>query len=187
MGYLGDDGNLSDVSEEDVERAGRKARAFLEEGWYRCALVEDEVQVKPWGTGLNMQFQVLSGEFTNQRIFDYLCVRHSRSDDAERIARAKLKAFGIAVGAKNPDDMSNTDPYMNKPLMLEVIREAPKDAKYGDAEDGKQARVGRVLSVAKWKEEHADEPTPGVGVRNGAAPKPAAPPPPAVENDDIPF
>lgn len=187
MAYLGDDGNLSDVTEEQVERAGKAAFRQLEEGWYRAALVEDEAQVKPWGVGLNMQFQVLDGEFTNQRIFDYLCVRHSRSEDAERIARAKLKAFAIAAGAKNPDDVTDTGPLMNKPIMLEVIRTEPKDAKYADA-DGKQARVGRVVSVAKWKAEHLGEPTPGMTARKPAvAPKPAPQPDNFDMGDEPPF
>lgn len=189
MAYLGDDGRLNDVSEEDVERTKRGARALLEEGWYRCALVEDEAQPKSWGIGLAMQYQILDGTYSEQRIFDYLCVRHSRSEQAEQIARSKLKAFAIAAGAKNPNDVTDTAPLYGRPVMLRVFREAD-DTKYAES-DGCKPRIGSIVSVAEWKDQHKDEPLPGV--RNGPVPNNSPPaskqeetPPPAGD-DDIPF
>ena len=187
MAFLGSDGDLSDVSQESVERAGRGARRMLEAGWYRVALVEDEAKPYSWGTGLSMQFQILSGEYENQRVFDFLCVRHASSDQAEQIARAKLKALAIAAGAKNPDDLTDTSVLYGKPVMVEVYREKQSDPKYGD-EDGCKAKPGQFASIAKWKLEHDGEPTPGV-TRKGvaAAPVKAAPKSAPVEDDEIPF
>lgn len=189
MAYLGSDGNLSDVSEEAVERAGRGVRRMLEPGWYRCALVEDEAKPYAWGTGLSLQFQILTGDFENQRVFDFLCVRHAQSETAEQIARAKLKALAIAAGIKNPDDLEDTSVLYNRPIMVEVYREKQKDKTYAD-EDGCKAKPGQFVSVAKWKLEHDGEPTPGV-TRKGWAPAVAPKPAPAktetTGDEDIPF
>ncbi len=154
MAYLGNVGNLSNVTEEEVERAGRGARKMIEPGWYRCALVEDEAKAYSWGTGLSMQFQIIEGEYENQRVFDFLCVSHAQSEQAEQIARAKLKALAIAAGAKNPDDMTDTSVLYGKPVMIEVFRDKQKDPKYAD-EDGCKAKPGAFKSVAEFKAENA--------------------------------
>lgn len=163
MAYLGSDGDLRDVTAEEVERAerGRGNGMLLEEGWYRCALIEDEVKVKSWGTGLSLQFQIIDGDFANYRVFDFLCLRHSTSEQAQRIARAKLKALGIAAGAKDPENIPNTDELHGKPVMVEVKREPQSEARFAD-EDGCKPKVNRILSVSAWKEKHRDEPLPGV-------------------------
>lgn len=181
MAYLGEDGNLSGVSEEDVERANRGGRKMIEPGWYRCMLVEDEAKPYRWGTGLSMQFQIIDGEFENQRVFDFLCVRHNDSEQAEQIARAKLKAFAIAAGAKNPDDISDTSVLFNKPVMIEVYRDKQKDPKYAD-EDGCKAKPGQFKSVAAFKAEQGGA-APAPAVKS----KPASRPAPAPEDGDIPF
>lgn len=168
MAFLGEDGMLGDVSEEAVASVGKGASGPLPAGWYRCALVEDEAQPKPWGVGLSMQFQILDGEHENRRIFDYLCVRHTTSQQAEEIARAKLKAFAIAAGSKAPDNMRDTAPYYGKPVMVEVYR-SRDDEKYAD-EDGKKARIGSFKSVAEYRAEHGSAPVPN----NSPAPEPSA-------------
>lgn len=183
MAFLGDDGNLSGVSEEEVERANRGGRKMIEAGWYRCMLVEDEAKPYSWGTGLSMQFQIIEGEHENQRVFDFLCVRHAKSEKAEQIARAKLKAFAIAAGAKNPDDLSDTSVLFNKPVMIEVYRDEQKDAKYAD-EDGCKAKPGQFKSIADYKSEFGGAPAPAPAMKS----KPASQPAPAPEDDDtIPF
>lgn len=186
MAFIGDDGNLSGVTDEDVERANRGGRKMIEAGWYRCMLVEDEAKPYRWGTGLSMQFQIIDGEYENQRVFDFLCVRHVDSEQAEQIARAKLKAFAIAAGAKNPDDMSDTGVLYNKPVMIEVYRDKQKDPKYAD-EDGCKAKPGQFKSVAEWKaEQNGAEAKPAA--KPAAKSKPANKPAPAPEDDDtVPF
>lgn len=189
MAFLGDDGRLDDVSEEDVERAGKAPNQMLPAGWYRVALVEDEAQMKEWGVGLSMQFQVLTGDYADRRVFEYLCVRHGRKEQAEKIARAKLKAFALAAGAKNPDDVSDTEALYNRPVMVEVYRETQKgdQAKYAE-EDGCKARIGAFMTVADFKAQKPDAPMPGVQRKSqAAAPPPTPEPTPAPVDDDIPF
>lgn len=185
MAWLGEAGNLSGVTDEQVERAGRGARKMIPPGWYRCALVEDEAKPYHWGTGLSLQFQIISGEFENQRVFDFLCVQHSTSETAEQIARAKLKALAIAAGVKNPDDMEDTAVLYNKPVMIEVYREEQTDPKYGDA-DGCKAKPGAILSVVKWKEEHGGQPA-LKAAPTAARPKPVSRPAPESRDEEIPF
>lgn len=183
MAFLGDDGDLSNVSEEAVERANRGGRKLIEAGWYRAMLVEDEAKSYRWGTGLSMQFQIISGEYENQRVFDFLCVRHIESEQAESIARAKLKALALAAGIKNPDDLSDTAVLYNKPVMVEVFRDKQKDPKYAD-EDGCKAKPGQFMSVAAWKAEHGGQPAPKAA---SAKPKAVSRPAPEPSYEEPPF
>ena len=187
MAFLGEDGMLNDVTEDAVAAVGKGGGRPIPAGWYRAALVEDEVQVKHWGTGLSMQFQILGGDFENRRVFDYLCVRHSTSEQAEEIARAKLKAFGIAAGAKNPDDMRQTDPFYNRPVMIEVRRETPDDPKYGDEEDGRQARIADFMSVSEFKLKDDASAPQAAAPTNSPGAEPALKPLAEHAEDDIPW
>ena len=92
MAFLGADGMLNDVTEDAVASVGKGGGKPIPAGWYRAALVEDEAQPKNWGTGLSMQFQILGGDFENRRVFDYLCVRHATSEQAEASARLRRSA-----------------------------------------------------------------------------------------------
>ncbi len=180
MAYLGTDGNLSDVSSEDVDNVGRGQSGPVPAGWYRAALIEDEAQAKSWGTGLSVQFVILEGEYQNRRVFDYLCVRHATSATAEAIARAKLKALAVAAGVKDPDNLSETDPLYHRPVMMEV-RRTPEDSQYAE-EDGKRARPNAFLSTAAYRAEmgQASKST----QRQTRAPSRTASKP---DPDDIPF
>jgi len=179
MAHLGEAGQLDDVSQEALESVGKGGSGgMIPAGWYRVALVEDEAQSKSWGTGLSQQFQILDGPLKGRRIFDYLCVRHSTSAKAEEIARAKLKAFAVAAGAKNPNNVTDTEPYYGKPVMMEVRRETQENEKYAD-EDGKKAEPADFVSCSEFKAwgSTASAPT------NSTRAQPSAPPP----EDDIPF
>lgn len=182
MSYLGSDGRLDDVTDEAVESVGKGTGKLIPPGWYRVALVEDEVSVKDWGTGLSQQFQILDGEFENRRVFDYLCVRHAKSEKAEEIARAKLKSLALAAGIKDPDDLSETDVLKNRPVMMRVTR-VKADGDYGD-EDKKQARPQEFVSVKDYRETIEEREGP-----QAAAPtnSPKATPAPAVDDSEIPF
>lgn len=170
MAQLGDDGVLNDVTEDALASVGKGGGKIIPAGWYRAALIEDEAQAKSWGTGLSMQFQIIEGDFSNRRVFDYLCVRHATSEKAEEIARAKLKAFAIAAGSRTPDDMRDTSRFYNKPVMIEVRREKPEEEKYAE-EDGKEARIGDFLSVGEYRAEQSDAPSsPGPANSPGASP-----------------
>ncbi len=183
MAFLGDAGNTTEVNEDEMNQS--RGYRLLEAGWYRAALAEDVAQIKPWGVGLKLQFTILTGDYENQRIFEYLCVQHT-SEEAQHIARVKLRELAVAAGHKTPDDVQDTATMYGVPIMVEVYRAIEKEEKYAD-EDGKKARVGQFMSVTKWKAEHSDEPMPGV---TKTAAKAAAPPPnnsPPAATDDIPF
>ncbi len=158
MAYLGTDGNLSDVTDEEAARAGQGgAPRLIEPGWYRCALIEDEAQAKEWGTGLSMQFQIIDGDFANYRVFEYLCIRHDTRPKAQQIAKAKLKAIAAAAGAKDPSNIEDTEEIYGKPLMLKVKREQQVNPTFAD-EDGCKAKIVAVLSVAEWRKEQVTAP-----------------------------
>lgn len=190
MAYLGADGNLSDVTDEEVDRAGKGGEIrLITPGWYRCALIEDEAQAKKWGTGLSMQFQIIEGDFANYRVFEYLCIRHNTSPKAQQIAKAKLKAFARAAGSKDPSNVESTDELYGKPLMLKVAREKQDDPKFAD-EDGCKAKVVAALSIAEWRAENAG----GAQLPLGKAKqRPAAPlasqaaSPAPYDDNEIPF
>ena len=171
MAFLGEDGMLGDVTQEAVDSVGKGGGEPVQAGWYRAVLLEDEAQPKSWGTGLSQQFQIIDGPFSERRVFDYLCIRHSTSEKAEEIARAKLKALAIAVGAKNPNDVSNTDILKRKPIMMEVRREEQDDAKYAD-EDGRKAKPANFVSCDEFKAMDAATPSPVPTNSPGAEPPP---------------
>lgn len=179
MAFLGDDGRLDDVTEDALASVGKGGGGPVPAGWYRVALVEDEAQSKPWGVGLSMQFQILDGDYAERRVFDYLCVRHQTSAKAEEIARAKLKAFAIAAGAKDPNNVTNTEPFYGRPVMMKVIR-TPEEEKYAD-EDGKKARPGDFLSVKEYRE------TVGKDAPKAKASAPPQPPPSDPFDEEPPF
>ena len=187
MAFLGQSGSTAEVDPEEVnqKRGGR----ILDAGWYRAALIEDEAGPYDWGVGLNMQFQILTGDFAPQRIFEFLCIEHTK-EKVQHIARIRLRELAIAAGHKSPEDVQDTGSIYNVPVMVEIYR-AKDDSKYAEP-DGKRPRVGQFMSVAEWKANHSDEPMPGVGrapAPNNSPPPVAAAPPPAAppDDDDLPF
>jgi len=187
MAFLGTAGNTSEGNEDEMNktRGGR----LLEAGWYRAALVEDEVKEYDWGTGLNLQLQILTGLYENQRIFDFLCIQHTKSEQAQHIAKVRLRELGVAAGHKTPDNIEDTQPMYNTPIMVEVYR-AKDDTKYAE-EDGRKARVGQYMTVKQWKTEKANQHMPGVSktVPNNSPPQsdPVRDEAPPMDDSDIPF
>lgn len=179
MAHLGQAGNTSEVGEDELNK--KRGSRLLEAGWYRAALIEDEAKSYQWGTGLNMQFQILTGDYENQRIFDFLCIEHSKSEQAQHIARVKLRELAVAAGHRTPDDVQDTDAMYGSPVMVEVYR-AKDDTKYAE-EDGRKARIGQFMSVRKWKEQMGSAPMPGV---NAPVPK-VSPPPSDTASDELPM
>ena len=183
MANLGRAGNVAEVSDEEMNQ-NRGGGALLENGWYRCALVKDTLVTPSWGTGLNMELQVITGDFENRRIFEFLCLEHDRSEKAQHIARVKLKEFATAAGHRG-DDIPDTDRFYGKPVMVKVYRAVEENEKYAE-EDGKKPRVDQFMSCEQWKAEKSDEPTPGLQRKKQTPAREEAPPPPA-DDDDIPF
>ena len=189
MAFLGTAGDTTEVQEEEMNQ--KRGGSLLEAGWYRVALVEDEAKPYGWGTGLNMQFQILTGDYADRRLFDFLCIEHHKSEKAQHIARVKLREFATAAGHRSPE-IEDTTPLYNKPVMVEVYRAKEEEEKYAD-EDGRKARIGQFLSVDAWKLSHAGEHMPGVAKKKAAlavakAPIPnSSPAPYQADDDEIPF
>lgn len=183
MSYLGAIGDTSGVRDEDMNQ--KRSGKPIEPGWYRVALEKDEVKHAEWGTGLNMELVILDGEFEGRKLFEFLCLEHRRSEEAQRIARVKLRELATAAGHKTPDNIEDTDALMGRPVMAEVYR-AKEASQYAEA-DGKKPRIGQFLSVARWRSEYGSDPAPAPK----AAPtksKPASRPAPAPEDEDsVPF
>lgn len=169
MAYIGQLGNTSEVSDDELNK--KRTGKPLEAGWYRVALEKDEAKVADWGTGLSMEFVVLSGDFEGRKLFDFLCIEHRKSEQAQHIARVRLRELATAAGHQTPDNVEETEDLYGRPVMAQVYR-AKDTSDYAD-EDGKKARIGQFLSVDRWKAECADEPTPGITRGTKMAPPPA--------------
>lgn len=183
MTYLGTIGDTSEVRDEDMnqKRTGKPIQA----GWYRVALEKDDVKYAHWGIGLSMEFQILDGEYEGRKLFEFLCLEHRTSEEAQKIARTKLRELAVAAGHKTPDNVEDTDALMRRPVMVEVYR-AKDQSEYADA-DGKKPRIGQFLSVARWKSEYGSDPTPTPSPK-AVKSKPASRPAPVPEDDsEVPF
>lgn len=159
MADIGSAGNTSSVKPEEMNQSRGRGLLVLAEGWYRAALEKDEFQDCRGGKMLSMTFRILDGEYRDYRIFDRLVIVHEK-EKAQHIARIRLREFATAAGHKTPENVTNTDVLIGKPVMIKVYR-AEEDSKYADA-DGKKAQVDQYLSVERFKAEKADEPMPGV-------------------------
>lgn len=159
MAKLGSAGNTSGVKPEEMNQSRGRGLLVLAEGWYRAALEKDEFGPCRNGQMLSMTFRILDGEYRDYRIFDRLVVVHS-NEKAQHIARIRLREFATAAGHKTPENVTDTDVLIGKPVMIRIYR-SPEDAKYADG-DGKKAQVDQYLSVEKFRAEKSDEPQPGV-------------------------
>lgn len=190
MAWLGTAGDTSDVSEEDMNQ--KRSGKPIEAGWYRVALEKDDVKHEEWGVGLKMEFEILDGEYEGRKLFEFLCLEHSRSAEAQKIARTKLRELAVAAGHKTPDNVEDTDVLMRRPVMVEVYRAKlgkNEDPKYADP-DGRKARIGQFISVARWKAENGQAESKPDFVLTRPKSKPAPKPNMRAEipaDDDIPF
>ena len=180
MARLGTAGDTREVGPDEMNR--RRGARPIPAGWYRVALTQDRAETKDWGLGLSMEFAILDGENAGQKLFDYLCVEHHRSEKAQHIARIKLRELATAAGHRTPENVESTDSLYKRPVMAEVYR-ADEETRYAE-EDGKRPRIGQFLSVARWKQEHEsslpDEP------RN-TSPAATRPDPSSWADEEIPF
>ena len=185
MAYLGAAGDTSEVNPDDMNQ--KRSGKPIADGWYRVALDKDEIKHADWGVGLSMQFEILDGEYEGRKLFEFLCLEHSRSEEAQKIARTKLREFATAAGHKTPDQVEDTDALMGRPVMVEVYRAKDK-SDYAEA-DGRKPRIGQFLSVARWKSEYGSDPAPAPKpVPSSGKSKPASRPAPAPYDDsEVPF
>lgn len=179
MAYLGTIGDTSEVKDEDMNQ--KRSGKPIEAGWYRVALEKDEVKHADWGTGLNMEIVILDGEYEGRKLFEFLCLEHRNSEQAQQIARTKLRELATAAGHKTPDNVEDTAVLYGRPVMAEVYR-AKEKSDYAEA-DGKKPRIGQFLSISRWKSEYGSDPMP-VPAKSKPASRPAPAP---VDDDQIPF
>lgn len=182
MAYLGSAGDTSEVRDEDMNQ--KRGGKMIEPGWYRVALDKDETKSADWGTGLNMEFVILDGDYEGRKLFEFLCLEHSRSEEAQRIARVKLRELATAAGHKTPEYVEDTESLYGRPIMAEVYRAKEPNEKYAE-DDGKKPRIGQFLSVKRYKQEVEGVAAPAS--ERPAKSKPASRPAPAPEDDEIPF
>lgn len=105
----------------------------LPAGEYDVVIVGSKVEPTKKGDGklINLELQVLSGEFQNRKIFDRLNLWNP-NEKAVQIARGTLSAICRAVGVLTPRDTSELH---NKPLRVKVA--VRNDDQYGMQNDVK--------------------------------------------------
>jgi hypothetical protein len=99
-------------------------------GWYRCGINETTNRSNKAGTGsyLEIEFEVLDGEFAKRRIWDRLNLDNPNQTAVE-IAMASLSAICHAVGVLTPKS-----PEELKDQILEVqVAVQPAKGSYGES------------------------------------------------------
>ena len=109
--------NLQGFNAEEVQpNQGFEA---IPAGEYEACIVNSEMKQTKDGTGeyLNLEVQIISGEYQNRRLFEKLNLRN-RNEQAVQIARGTLSAICRAVNVLTPNDSSEL--HM-KPLRINVV------------------------------------------------------------------
>lgn len=100
-------------------------------GMYEAVIVASAEKPTRDGHGkyIELELQVLNGQFQNRKIWDRLNM-WNRSDKAVEIARATLSAICRAVGVLTPNDTSELH---NRPLVVKVA--VRKSDEYGESNE----------------------------------------------------
>lgn len=133
-------------------------------GNYVAQIIQSEINPTKSGAGqiLNLQFQILEGEFANRIIFINLNIQNPNAQ-AEQIAQQQLSAICHAVGVMQLQD---TTQLHNKPMAIKVkIR---KDGQYGDRNEISRFDALRQPAVAP----QGYNPPPAAAPTTAAAVKP---------------
>ena len=111
-----------DVSTYETPKSGFD---ILPSGEYPAIVTESVMKITKAGTGeyLSVTMQIVDGEHSGRKIWENLNI-HNPNDVAEQIARANLKALGLACGF---DTLTDTDVLNDVPftLVLGVDRKDP--------------------------------------------------------------
>lgn len=157
-------GNLDDLGFNAAE-VEPNSFDVLPAGEYEVAITDSVRDNTKAGTGqyLQIEMQVLSGQFRGRKLFDRLNIVNP-SAKAQEIARAKLSSICRAVGVLTP---KHSGELHDKPLRVKAVIKT--DPQYGPQN-----------KIAEY------HPANGAAVSATAAPlaPPAGGPPP---NDEIPF
>jgi hypothetical protein len=96
MSYIGVTLKLDEINEND----GKRNRTFepIPEGLYLAKITKAETkQAKSGGTYLSVEFTISGGKFADRKVWTNFTIT-SKSETAERIGRAQLKALCLAIG-----------------------------------------------------------------------------------------
>lgn len=100
----------------------------LPAGEYRVCIVSAPLKPTKSGTGelINLELQVLDGQYQNRKIFDRINWKN-QNPKAQEIGRARLSSICRAVGVLTPKDTSE---LLNRPLRCKV--KIKRSEQYGD-------------------------------------------------------
>ena len=123
-------GNLSGFNANNVEP---QSFDVLPAGEYEAVITASQVKPTSKGDGkfLELQLQVINGQFQNRVLFDRLNLWNP-SDKAVQIAQGTLSSICRAVGVLTPNDSADLH---NKPLRVKIT--VRKSDEYGDRNEVK--------------------------------------------------
>ena len=161
-GNLG--GNLSGFDASKVDPG--EGFDVLPAGEYDVVITKSERKATKDGTGayLNLEMQVLNGQFQNRRIYDLLNL-WNQSEKATTIARGTLSAICRAVGVLTPNDSSD--------LHLKPMRVKIKIDKQEGYDDKNKVVAYKPRNAAPAKQEPSPE-MKAMQEQFGGTPQPAA-------------
>lgn len=106
---------------------------IIPKGWYNVRVVEDEIKPTKDGTGtfLNVQFEVIDGQYAKRRLFHRFNLTNAKSQQTVEIGLKQLSALCHAVGVLN---LADTEQLKGIPLKVRV-KERKGDDNYDDSNE----------------------------------------------------
>jgi hypothetical protein len=162
----------------------------LPAGNYQVQITESDIAETKSGSGtmLKLTMEVMSGEFTNRKLWTNLNIRNQNAQ-AQSIAQRALADIFQATGTP---PSRNSDDLHFKPMMVRVI--VKPDEQYGPRNEVKAYKplagvaappMGKAAPVARTAAPAARQAPASGGARPWA--KPATAPAARAQADDIPF
>jgi len=136
--------------------------------WYKCVITQTEEKPtkKQTGSYLQLDIEVIEGEFAGRKVFDRLNLNNPNSVAVE-IAQRALSSICRAIDVPNP---KNSSELLDKPLMVKVAVK-PADGEYSASNEvkgydaaGTAARFGTASASV--------EPPVAAAAANGSATPP---------------
>lgn len=102
--------------------------------WYKCVITntEEKPTKKQNGSYLQLDIEVIEGEFAGRKVFDRLNLNNPNSAAVE-IAQRTLSSICRAIDVPNP---KNSSELLDKPLMVKVAVK-PADGQYSASNEVK--------------------------------------------------
>lgn len=95
-----------------------KSNEPIPAGTYEAVVVESEIRPTKAGngSGVNLTFEILSGDYKGRRVFNWLTLNHTNAD-AQRIGHEQLASLCKAVGVSQ---LTDTNQLHDKPLFIKI-------------------------------------------------------------------